>query len=133
MLRVSLSVLCFGVASLSHAAPAYLDCHVSTKAEHKYFSVKLDESSGKITHTWSDGGAFNAEGFFAAETISYQQISILGGVKITMKYQIDRSTLDAKEESTVESADRQYASEVPPSTEILKGKCKLVEVTKRKI
>ncbi|MBI5450272.1 MAG: hypothetical protein HY940_02850 [Gammaproteobacteria bacterium] len=61
--------------ALVYAEPVYLDCYTESQREKEIFSVKLDEDSGKITHTAENGSAFNAEGFFSATTtckIDYQ-------------------------------------------------------------
>ena len=85
MIRTTFLWVAFLSPVLAHAEPVYLDCKVSSGTEQKKFAVKLDEDSGKITHTRENGSAFNSEGFFAANTITYQDIDIMSGIKITFK------------------------------------------------
>ena len=59
--------------NLAWAEPVYLECPSGEKRE---FSVKLDESNGKITHTNKDGDVFNAEGYFSANTVTYKLIRV---------------------------------------------------------
>lgn len=119
---------------VTHAAPAYLDCTVAGDSEQKKFSVKLDESSGQITHTSEKGGAFNAKGFFAAKTISYQNVSIMGGsLKVTFQYTIDRTTLKVREAFIAEPTDPRLLEKVPAETRTMEGSCSVVSVSGRKI
>ena len=133
MIRTKFVFLVLLSPVLAHAEPVYLDCKVSSDKEQKKFSVKLDEISGKITHTREDGSAFNTEGFFAANTITYQNISITSGIKITYKYEIDRTDLSVGQVFVVEPSNPEYAMEIPAETTKMNGACRLVEVKKRKI
>ena len=47
------------ITSISYAKPIYIDCSASSENSKESFSVKLDESTGKITHTAENGSAFN--------------------------------------------------------------------------
>ncbi len=116
---------------VSFAEPIYLDCQVASKTEQKKFAVKLDEASGKITHTYEKGDAFNAEGFFSANSISYQNIILTSGLKITFRYEIDRTNLKAKQFFEVASADPKI--DVPAQTSTMDGICSVVKVGSRKI
>jgi hypothetical protein len=117
----------------AQAAPVYLDCDVSGESERKTFSVKLDESSGEVTHTSEDGGAFNAKGFFSAKAVSYQRVAHTGGVKVTFQYEINRTTLKVKEAFIAEAADPRYAAQIPPQRSSMAGKCVVVKISGRKI
>ena len=125
--------LIFLYPSLVLAEPIYLDCKVSRDKEQKKFSVKLDELSGKITHTRENGSAFNADGFFAANSITYQKIDVLSEIKVTFRYEIDRTDLKAAEVFVAEPADPKYAAQIPAETITMTGSCKLVNVSGRKI
>lgn len=133
MIRIIFACLVFLSPVFAHAEPVYLDCKVSSDKEQKKFSVNLDEDSGKITHTRENGSAFNTEGFFAANTITYQDISIMSGIKITYKYEIGRNDLGVLEVFVVEPSNPEYAMKIPSKTIIMNGACSLVEVEKRKI
>lgn len=115
------------------AAPIYLDCNVSNKTENKSFSIKLDEASGKITHTNQSGGVFNAEGFFAANSIKYQDVITWDGVKIVLQYDINRTSLAVVETSVVGPLDPGYNDKVPTTTDKMAGVCKVQKVDERKI
>lgn len=133
MLKVLGITLIISLPSIVVAAPIYLDCVISGEEEALNYSVKLDESSGRVTHTWTDGSAFNSEGFFSANTISYQEIMIVQEIKITMRYEINRSTLMANRQSNIEALNPEYASLVPTSIDLMKGTCTVVNVEDRKI
>jgi hypothetical protein len=114
------------------AAPTYLDCQLSQGGNEKSkFQVKLDEASGKITHTSYDGSAYNADGFFAANTISYQRIIVESGVKLTIAHEINRTTLRFKQTYLIEALDPKIPWEKNPSTN--EGNCSVVKVGARKI
>jgi hypothetical protein len=53
-------------AQLKKSQAIYLTCNTEVP-----ISVKVDEATGKITHS-TEGASFNAEGFFAPKTISYK-------------------------------------------------------------
>jgi hypothetical protein len=119
------------ITSICSAEPIYLDCE--TKGEDsRNFAVKLDEANGKITHTRSGGYAFNAEGFFSANKVTYQHIDLVGVlVKITDKFEIDRSDLSIVNITSMESVP--YPDKVPSEVIEVKGSCKVVSIKKRKI
>lgn len=120
-------------ASLScYAEPIYLACNIPSDSGTKIFEVRLDEDTGSITHSRDNGSAFNTEGFFAANSITYQNISRSGGlVVITFVYEIDRTDLSIKETFTVAPADP--TSTVSSSTSELTGSCEIKEVSRRQI
>lgn len=134
MLRVTgLLSLLLMFSSFAFAESTYLDCQVSSKTEKKKFSLRFDESSGKVTHTGENGNAFNAEGFFAANSISYQNISLIGSIKVTFRYEINRTNLTVTEVFVAEPADSKYTKEVPGSTSTMSGSCGIVKPSARKI
>lgn len=133
MLRTTVWSLLVFCPSMVLAEPIYLDCEVSKGSEQEKFSVKLDESSGKITHTRDNGSAFNAEGFFAANSISYQKIDIIGGIRVTFRYKIDRTNLSVSKVFVAEPADPKYAAQIPAETTTMDGICSVVKVSGRKI
>lgn len=128
---ISLAFVFFATAA--SGKPIYLSCKVSDGKDTKEFNTKLDEQSGKVTHTDKSGEAFNAEGFFAANKISYQRINIGGGIKISFIYEIDRTTLNVNEVFSAEPSDPKMALEIPGTKSMMSGSCEIQEVTKRKI
>ncbi len=128
--RLCLSALLF--SDIVYADPACLDC-VLNGSEIKKFRIMFDESEGNITHTWEGGGAFNAKGFFAANSISYQNI-IVSSVTATFAYEINRTTLGMVQTFSVKATDPKIAAQMPvgsPSTST--GNCNIASTTGRKI
>ena len=99
----------FSSLNLSFAEPIYLNCLFVEKdqspARSQGFSVKVDETSGTITHTWiQNGSAFNAQGFFSANTVTYKRIFPSPVLTMTVTFRIDRTNLHFTEESTWEGS-----------------------------
>ncbi|WP_148057923.1 hypothetical protein [Pseudomonas frederiksbergensis] len=115
------------------AAPIYLDCAIKHADGTIEFTVKTDEDTGKITQTYKSGEAFNAEGFYSTNQISYQTSDIGGGVKITYIYTIDRSDLSLTRLFRAEPANPAYASQIPAKTSTSQGVCEIAKAAKRKI
>ena len=113
------------------AEPVYLQCQVKDAKSTNPFSVMLDEASGKVTHTAHNGSVFNAVGFFAANSIAYQEIAISKGIKLTLRYEIDRMNLTAKQIVIIEAANPKYA--IPKDITTMDGSCSVVKVAGRKI
>lgn len=116
------------------SANVYLECVATYDEGSKRFSVALDESTRKVTHTYVDtGSAFNAEGFFSAQTITYQSVSISGGIENVFKYSIDRSTLQVTEEFSATPTDPRIASKLPGVFFSGSGLCEIIDTSDRKI
>lgn len=110
---------------LAHAEAAYLDCELQgDRGDSLKFQVKVDEASGKVTHTQDNGMAFNTEGFFAPNAISYQKIDLVAGLKMTLRYEINRTTLAITRTMAIGTG------QPGPGTT---GKCELARVADRKI
>lgn len=121
-LKITLCFTCLILISpaFTSATPIYLNCVIETVARSQIgeefdnvtgrkseFSVKLDEASGKVTHT-SNGKTltglkqFNSEGFFSASSISYQnKFKVDRDSVVTEIYEIDRSSLNVSMTSKV--------------------------------
>lgn len=130
------AVVIFALAFLSltvYAKPVYLKCSVSSDKETKSFHSKLDEDSGKITHTNTKGGAFNTEGFFSANTISYQNIILVSELRVTFKYEIDRTDLSITETFVTEPINPKFAAKIPAKTIRMNGICEIEQIKERKI
>lgn len=115
------------------AAPIYLDCTIKHTDGTIDFTVKTDEDTGKITQTNKSGGAFNAEGFYSTNQITYQTSEIGGGIKVTYIYTIDRSDLSLTRLFKAEPANPEYASKIPAQTSTSQGVCEIAKAAKRKI
>jgi len=136
------------IPSFAWGSPVYLKCEAITYmtdntgdtldfilGSTQKFSVRLDESSGDITHTshgptLSGDTEFNAEGFFAATTIAYQiRTRIDEWMIVVEKYVIDRSDLSVTLEVITE------AQKYDRSLENIKkrGSCEIVKTKKNKI
>ncbi len=127
-----LATLLIFIGRISYAEPIYLDCSILLEAETRRFSVKLDEVTNKITHTSEDGGAFNTDGFFTADEISYQQIQIVRGVKIVIAYAISRINLSVQRK--VMAGSIEFPDKIPMKLigEISTGTCNIVTVDKKR-
>ena len=64
MNKTSIPILALFVPMLAIAEPIYLECNIKGEESSSIFNVKLDENTGKISHTYKEGGGFNADGFF---------------------------------------------------------------------
>lgn len=126
-------LLVFFFASSLQAKPVYLKCDVSGETSATTFNVKIDEDTGKITHTAHNGSAFNAVGFFSANKISYQNLTISGAIKMTLLYEIDRTNLNASQTFSLEPTDPSLASKETVATSTMSGKCEIEEIATRKI
>lgn len=126
----AVAILC--CSAQAYAAPVFLDCRFLDGETIHTFSVTLDEATNKITHTREGGSAFNAEGFFAASTITYQTISV-GDLTTTNKYEINRSSLALTYIFNVEVTDPVRRLQLPGSTLTYSGSCDIAETPERKI
>jgi hypothetical protein len=114
------------------AESKYLECYTEYGGDRSDFTVKIDEDSGKITHT--DGlGAYNTEGFFGPNEIRYKYVEqMVPSIVAVNSYEIDRTTLDIVGYSTVEHTDLRFGGKADPIGPLV-GKCEIVEVKDRKI
>lgn len=127
---IAISTLLFSANSL--AKPVYLECEVKTDKEKQSFTVKVDEDSGKVTHTFShlNQYAFKAEAFFTADKISYSKVNESHGVKIVRNFEISRINLSVVETSQISST--QFPDKLPVENLSSKGSCNVIEVQGRK-
>ncbi len=108
------------------AKPVYLDCATTYKTDPPVkFSVAIDENSRKITHQFSNGMAFNADGFFTEAEVLYKDINC-SSTCITQQYTINRVDLSVRSSIVVSSRN---VSEAEPITS--NGQCKLQTVSAR--
>jgi hypothetical protein len=125
MRKLLIAVAVFLVSLEAIAAPVYLDCTLDDPEQPRRFSVKLDEESTKVTHTSADGSAFNADGFFAADKVSWQRVSV-AQITIVYLYEVNRSTLATSETFSLAPTDPKYAHLAKPPI-VTTGACALVE------
>jgi hypothetical protein len=142
MKKTTFAATLLSSANFAFAAPVYLDCVTKFDspppgaASEFRFSVKIDEASGNVTHTDSDGSAFNAKGFFSAREVGYNVESESDTFNKTIAYKIDRSNL---------SVVRTFYSELSESGKralqkwddtrratVTKGVCTMADVKHRK-
>ena len=102
---------------LPQSRSVYLTCNFNSA---NTASIKLDESSGKITHSNGEM-TFNANGFFSAKTISYRS-SDLGDTAII--YEINRETLEIQSSIELDKLGRNLLS---------KGQCEITTPKNNKI
>ncbi|QBG34634.1 hypothetical protein [Litorilituus sediminis] len=112
------------------AKPVYLECLVGSDDSETKFSAKVDEDSGKITHSQKGGFAFNSEGFFAVDKITYQRIDMFSGIKMVRRYEISRVDLSAS--VNTETTSVEFPDKIKPTYLSSKGKCEIVKVQERK-
>ncbi|MBJ2292362.1 hypothetical protein JFT44_20800 [Pseudomonas sp. MF5691] len=123
----------FVIGQSATAAPIYLDCTIKHAGGAIEFAVKTDEDTGKITQISKLGSAFNAEGFYSSNQITYQTSDVVGGLKTTYIYTIDRSNLALTRLFRAEPTNPAYAAQIPPKTSTEHGACDIAKQAKRKI
>lgn len=109
--------------------PVYLECEVKSETETLAFSVTLDETSRKITHSQPGGFAFNSEGFFTVDKITYQIIDDFSGVRMVRRFDISRIDLSAIHTSEISST--QFPDKIAPTVTTMHGLCTILEVQAR--
>ena len=99
-IKFVLALVLIFLPAFAYAEQVYLDCTVLDfdNDSNIRFSVIMDESSGKITHTERKGQAYNIEGFFAPNKVSYQTKEHVRefNAYIMYRFDINRSTLEVK-------------------------------------
>ena len=130
------------LALIALALPAwadtvYLTCTVVHPASDKHpketqqGEIAMDTVTRKITHTINGTYAFNTEGFFTADTITYQEIHILSGIKSTRRYILQRQTLALQEVNMLESI--KFPDKIAPKVMTSHGFCQIRPMPKNKI
>lgn len=135
MKKIIMSGILLSISNVAFAEPAYLECS-SKNADgvESLYSIKLDESTGKITHTHGNGSAFNADGFFSANEITYKSVRDSGGLLISDQYTIDRSSLGITRTLSTEPADPSFRAQMPRKIIMnVAGTCELAQIKNRKI
>jgi hypothetical protein len=142
MKKTAFAATLLSAANLALAAPVYLDCVTKFDnpppgaASEFRFSVKIDETSGDVTHTDSDGSAFNAKGFFTPREVGYKVESEGGTFVKATSYTIDRSNLTVVRTFRSELSERGKESLQKWDDQargiVTKGTCKIADVKNRK-
>lgn len=140
--KTVIAVTLLSSAHIAFAAPVYLDCVTRFEnpppgaASEFRFSVKIDEASGNVTHTDSDGSAFNAQGFFTAREVGYNVESVSDTFNKTVAYKIDRSDLSVVRTFYSELSERGKNTlqnwDDSKSATVTRGACTMADVKKRK-
>jgi hypothetical protein len=132
MSRLLLIPILFSFVQIALGTPAYLDCNILKDEKPYLFSVMVDESTGKVTHT-DAAESFNTEGFYSPNSIAYQRVQIGGGVLITYAYAINRENLSINQTLTMKPANPAYIEKIPAKTFTSNGTCDIAKPIKRKI
>lgn len=129
MNRIVFAFLLSSFPLVASSEPVYLECEVKSETETLGFSVTLDETSRKITHSQPGGFAFNSEGFFTPDKITYQLIDDFSGIRMVRRFEISRIDLSAGHISEISST--QFPDQIAPTITAMHGLCKLLEVQAR--
>jgi hypothetical protein len=129
--NVIAAALLFLISCAVNAKPVYLACYAGEGKERHDFTVKIDEATGKISHTSKNGAGFNAEGHFSPNEITYQQTTVVSGTEVTVQFRIDRMNLSVKRIFSARSMESPAQVNSPPIETT--GTCAIVEVKNRKI
>ncbi len=132
MKPASLAILLIFISKFAYAEPVYIDCYqTSDGGDTTEFSLKIDEDNNKITHTSGLGFAFNTDGFFTADKITYQKIDMIRELKLTQAWKINRIDMSVQFKIITESV--KFPEEMPP--EILSkatGACSIVTLDEKR-
>ncbi len=124
-----ISIISLLATSSAIAEPTYLDCKVGEDKSETIFSSKIDEASGKVTHSQPGGFSFNSDGFYSVDQVKYQKIDIISGLKMTRVYTISRVDLSASIDTEITSIE--FPNQIPTEHLSSQGSCEIVEVKKR--
>ncbi len=114
-----------------YADPVYLDCFVEdTPNVRSDFKVRLDESSGKVSHS-DDRLTYNADGIWTADSVSYKHVAAGDRLVPTVigEIHINRSTLKVDKYVIIVYPDQFHEPDhtIGPSS----GFCTITEVAKK--
>jgi hypothetical protein len=124
-------VLLVALSLPAEAKPVYLSCSTSYKTDAPLqFFVTLDEETGKVTTRYTTGTAFNADGFFSANEVSFKRVSCQSPSCLTDQFTIDRNTLAVKRIFRIEALNPRLG--IAPTDMVSTGQCTLEEVGDRK-
>ena len=102
------------------AKPVYLTCSTTFKDDPpREFSVTIDEETGKVTHQFSNGTTFNADGLFTATEVSYKKVNC-SSTCMTQQFTINRINLSVTSSIIISARN---VGEAPPITST--GTCAL--------
>ena len=123
-----LALLTLALVSLpSYAKPVYLSCSTTYETDApRAFSVTIDEETGKVTHRFSNGLAFNADGFFSANEVSYKKVDC-SKTCMTQTFTINRVDLTVVSSMVISARN---VGESPPIT--TSGTCQFETAPDRK-
>jgi hypothetical protein len=135
-LKISAFVIALIASTIAYADPIYLKCSVSGESlegGRMDIEVRLDESSGKVSHS-TDKRIFNADGIWSADSIRYKYVDASGDPLVpivTESITINRSTLKLTRLITIEYPKMLNKADdlIGPET----GDCMIVETNQNKI
>jgi hypothetical protein len=92
-MKVIVGLVLSALAFPAVAEPVYLTCSTTFKSDPpREFSVTIDEDTGKVTHQFSSGTTFNADGLFTATEVSYKKVNC-SSTCMTQQFTINRVDL----------------------------------------
>ena len=119
-MRVAFCLILALLALPAYAKPIYLTCSTAYQTDPpRQFSVTVDEETGKVTHQFSSGSTFNADGLFTATEVSYKQVSC-SSTCMTQQFTINR--VDLSVSSSIIISARNVGASAPISSS---GHCTL--------
>lgn len=119
--------------SVALAEIRYLDCFVtSEKEERKDFSVAIDESSSKVTHT-NEASSSVQNAVFTSSTITYKQDIASSGLEVYFQYEISRVDLSVIQLFYIAPRNKEFLKDMPPEKVYTKGKCEIQKPVERLI
>lgn len=119
------------VAPAAWCEPVHLICTTGTDSDGNVIQkeISIDEDARKVTIKLKNQ-SHNAEGFFSANTISFQTATTEDTMMLIQKYEIDRRTLELREAMELKETSMNFSS----GGEFKKtGTCEVLEVKDRKI
>jgi hypothetical protein len=126
-MKIAAGIIFALLASPAYAKPVYLNCSTTYQSDPpREFSVTLDEETGKVTHQFSNGMTFSADGHFKADEVSYEKVNC-SSTCMTQQFTIDRVDLSVSSKLII-SAGRVGAS----APLVSNGKCTLQAAPDRK-
>lgn len=128
--NVLLVLLLLFVSGSAYADTKFLKCQskdIKTNEKIEEFNVSLNESTGRITHSFK-GNTNKADGFFTANSIKYKYTAMNTAIaKVVYQHEINRNNLKITTEINITS---KYTD---PKTMKYLGSCSVITPQNRKI
>ena len=131
MKKYLLFVIVYSLPIVAFCEPIHLICTTGADSDGNVIQkeISIDEDARKVTIKLKNQ-SHNAEGFFSANTISFQTVTTEDTMMLIQKYEIDRRTLELSEAMELKETSMNFSS----GGEFKKtGTCEILEVKDRKI